>query len=146
MVSQKSILNLEGASGQYQIRIHGLFESAHYLYHYYKDGSDEELHGHTWEAEVFFNKNTLENGISVDFLHVRSVFDELIERLDHTCINEIEPFNKYNPTAENIARYVYQHLNLHTPKEAYIHSIRIWEGPKNWATFYPKCAKENSGP
>ena len=61
----------------YEIRIHGIFESAHYLYSYYPDGSDEELHGHTWEAEVFAKSANLKNGISVDFLELRKTFDQI---------------------------------------------------------------------
>ncbi len=121
----------------YQIRIHGLFESAHYLYDYYPDGSDEELHGHTWEAEVFINSSQLKNGISVDFLDVRKVFDELMLELDHVCLNEVKPFDKENPTAENLAAFIYERIKDAIPAPALAHEVRVWEGPKNHASYFP---------
>ena len=126
---------------RYQIRVHGIFESAHFLYNYYPDGRDEELHGHTWEAEVFAANNTLSNGISVDFLKLRSSFDILIENLDHTLINEHPDFEGINPTAENIAYYVYNKLKKTVPKNAVISEVRIWEGPKNYASYFPDQVK-----
>ncbi len=121
----------------YKIRIHGIFESAHYLYNYYPDGSDEDLHGHTWEAEVFIESQKLVNGISVDFLDVRKKFDSLVQDMDHICINEYPPFNESSPTAENIANYFFQKLKGSIPKDACISEVRIWEGPKNWASYIP---------
>lgn len=122
---------------KYRIRIHGIFESAHYLYNYYPDGSDEELHGHTWEAEVFLDSHRLNNGISVDFLDIRKAFDQLMIDLDHVCLNEIEPFDKVNPTAENLANYIYQHIKGEIAQGAICHEVRVWEGPKNYASYFP---------
>ena len=123
---------------KYQIRIHGIFESAHYLYNYYPDGSDEELHGHTWEAEVFISTNKkLQNGISVDFLDARKKFDELILNLDHVCLNELSYFKENNPTAENIAFYIFKNLKNSIPKNSFISENRVWEGPKNYASYFP---------
>lgn len=124
-------------NGHYRIRIHDIFESAHYLYKYYKDGSDEELHGHTFEAELFIDSPELHNGISVDFLEIRKNFETLCKKLDHTLLNEIDPFSKQNPTAENLARFFYDELRQYVPAVARISEIRIWEGPQNHASFIP---------
>ena len=124
-------------NGHYQIRISGIFESAHYLYKYYPDGSDEELHGHSWEAELFIDSSTLINGISVDFLEIRKQFDQLILDLDHICINTYTPFDTENPTAENIAYFIYSKIIPFVPEYAKITESRVWEGPKNWASFKP---------
>jgi 6-pyruvoyltetrahydropterin/6-carboxytetrahydropterin synthase len=35
-----------------------------------------------------------------------------IDRLDHQMINDIEPFNVLNPSAENLAKYFYDETNL----------------------------------
>ena len=121
--------------GKFQIRISNLFESAHYLYNYYPDGRDEELHGHSWEAELFIESDSLINGISVDFLEIRQNFDSLIKSLDHICINEFKPFDKINPTAENIAFFIYEQIKIFVPEHARIIESRVWEGPKNWASY-----------
>src|SRR3954463_10332746 len=35
----------------------------------------------------------------------------VIDRLDHQMINEVEPFIKLNPSAENLAKYFYDETN-----------------------------------
>ena len=121
----------------YQIRIHGIFESAHYLYDYHGEGKNEALHGHTFEVELFINSYKLKNGISVDFLKVREKFDSLMLDLDHICLNKIIPFSEINPTAENIGKYIYNTLKEFLLTGAYIHEVRVWEGPKNFASYFP---------
>ena len=123
---------------KYQIRIHGIFESAHYLYEYYPDGRDEELHGHTWEAELFVESTTLKKGISVDFLEIRQVFDQLMEDLDHILLNDMEEFKAENPTAEHLARYIFMKCRNIVREPSRISEIKVWEGPKNYASYFPK--------
>ena len=131
-------------TASYQIRVHGIFESAHFLYSYYPDGNDEELHGHTWEAEVFVKSMTLNNGISVDFLELRRDFDSLMNDLDHILINEHPAFKGVNPTAENIALHIHEKLSNSIPEDAFISEVRVWEGPKNYASYLPAQPKVNT--
>jgi len=122
---------------KYQIRIHGIFESAHFLRNYYPTGENEILHGHTFEAEVYIQSNTLINGISVDFLDVQKVFNKEMSTLDHICLNDLEYFQKENPTAENLGMYLFQQLKNFIPEKSQISEIKIWEGPNNNASFFP---------
>ncbi len=133
-----------GVAESYQIRVHGIFESAHFLYNYYSNGDDEELHGHTWEAEVFAKSPTLNNGISVDFLELRRDFDLLICDLDHILINEHPEFKELNPTAENIALHIHKKLRNSIPEGAFISEVRVWEGPKNYASYLPVQPTSNT--
>ncbi len=119
--------------GKYRIRIHGIFESAHYLYDYHGPGENEVLHGHSFEAEVFIESTRLENGISVDFLPVQKKFDLLMDELDHKCLNTLEAFREINPTSENLARYIYERLK--DVSGGRIAEVRVWEGPKHYASF-----------
>lgn len=127
-------------NGSFFVRIEGRFESAHYLYDYFPDGSDEPVHGHSWKVEVSLasTKNIGNDGISYDFLRARNKLNELVHSIDHLLINEHPDFKGINPTSENIARWFYLGLKDEVEKsEGIIKQIVIHEGPENLAFYEP---------
>ena len=59
------------------------------------------LHGHNWIVTVYCQAERLDaNGMVVDFTHIKKAVHD---RLDHQMLNEVVDFN---PTAENIARWI----------------------------------------
>lgn len=59
------------------------------------------LHGHNWIIEIFMQSEMLDkNGMVMDFTHIKR---KISDKLDHQNLNEV--FN-FNPTAENIAKWI----------------------------------------
>lgn len=102
------------------------FSAAHQLRNY--EGSCGELHGHTWKVRVEVETERLDQiGMTIDFKDLKEKADSVIGRFDHRCLNQIGPFEKENPTAENIARYVYVEMKEVLPDEIDIVEVTVWE-------------------
>lgn len=132
-------------TGDFFIRIEGRFESSHYLYKYFPDGSDEPIHGHSWKVEVYLaGQNGLgEDGISYDFLTARTKLQSLLHTIDHILINDLPEFAGINPTSENIAKWFYYHLKDEVHKTGgEVRKIVIHEGLENLAYFIPKSQRD----
>ena len=102
------------------------FSAAHQLRNY--EGSCGELHGHTWKVRVEVETEGLDNiGMTIDFKDLKEKADSVIGRFDHRCLNQISPFDKENPTAENIAKYVYVEMKELLPDKLDIIEVIVWE-------------------
>jgi 6-pyruvoyltetrahydropterin/6-carboxytetrahydropterin synthase len=64
------------------------------------------------------------------------VLDSVVERLDHTYLNEMRPFDEENPSSENIARFIYEDLEARI-EGARLGSVEVWESPDAWVTYSP---------
>ena len=122
----------------YEILIKGDFSSAHNLRGY--KGKCEELHGHSWRIEARFEKDFLDDiGISVDFTLLKAKLKTILKKLDHTYLNKIDIFKIENPSAENIAKFIYKKLKGSIKEKALsLKSVSVWESENSCATYYEK--------
>ena len=120
----------------YEVLVKGDFSSAHNLRGY--KGKCEALHGHNWKVEARFEKESLNDiGISVDFVTLKSRLNDILKKLDHMHLNKIEVFKTINPSAENIARFIYTKLkNSIKEKGLILKSVSVWESETSCATYY----------
>jgi len=117
----------------YQVHVRRHFDAAHALRGYH--GKCENLHGHRYEVVVCIQRRELDQvGLAYDFTALKRALDHLLERFDHHHLNETPPFDVINPSAENIARVIYQELAACLP-EAGIRYVEAWESPDAWATY-----------
>jgi len=94
----------------YTLKVVTDFAAAHALRDY--AGECSQLHGHNWKVEVEVIATSLdEAGMGIDFKTIKIHAKEALSRLDHRHLNEIKPFDTINPTAENIAAYLYRQLS-----------------------------------
>jgi 6-pyruvoyltetrahydropterin/6-carboxytetrahydropterin synthase len=120
----------------YEVTIQRHFDAAHALRGY--AGRCENLHGHRYEVAVCLAAEELNDiGLAFDFTELKAVLQErVLSRLDHVNLNETPPFDQMNPSAESIARFIYDQLAEALP-QAHICWVRVWESPDAWATYYP---------
>ena|SRR3989338_5795152 len=120
---------------EYTVRVEARFEAAHNLRKY--KGVSEPLHGHSWKVETKFKCTKLDpEGIGIDYAEAERTIRELAKRFDHRYINEIPPFDKMNPTSENLARWFFGELEGFTAgKNAHVSEVIVWEGPESYAAF-----------
>ncbi len=102
------------------------FSAAHLLRDY--RGSCGHLHGHTWKVRVEVESDRLDKiGMTIDFKDLKMKADSVISEFDHHYINQIDPFDKENPTAENLARYIYRKIERILPENVKISEVTVWE-------------------
>ena len=111
------------------------FASAHSLRNY--PGDCSRLHGHNWQVEVSVCTQVIDdNGIAIDFREIKKQTKLVIKRVDHQYLNEIEPFDVLNPTAENIAKYFFDEVGLLFNNEnVKVKDVVIWETPRSAVTY-----------
>jgi len=123
----------------YEVSVDDSFAAAHNLRGY--KGKCEDLHGHNYKVRVTLAGKELDStGLLYDFVHLKQVIQAVIRSLDHKYLNELKPFAVLNPSAENIARYIYDEAARQLPSApngAGIASITVWESDVTAATYRP---------
>ena len=77
------------------------FSSAHILHGH--PGDCKRMHGHNWIVEAKVEGDNINSiGMVIDFKDIKKSLANIISKLDHRFLNDIDPFTKDNPTAENI--------------------------------------------
>ena len=121
----------------YQISVEQHFSAAHFLRGY--RGKCEALHGHRFQVVVKLKASVLNDiGIAYDFAEIKRHMGDILSRLDHTCLNDIPPFDTINPSSENIASTIYEELKPRLAGEPVsISCVEVWESPQTWVTYTP---------
>ncbi len=121
----------------YQISVEQHFDAAHFLRGY--QGKCEALHGHRFRVVVKITASEVNDiGIAYDFVELKQYLKDILAKFDHTCLNDVAPFDKINPSSENIAVTVYHELQ---PKLAgtlvSLSCVEVWESPQTGVIYSP---------
>ncbi|KPJ54185.1 MAG: 6-pyruvoyl tetrahydrobiopterin synthase [Dehalococcoidia bacterium DG_18] len=114
-----------------EVREH--FDAAHALRGY--QGKCENLHGHRFEVVVTLRATELDEiGLAYDFTELKRHLREILARFDHACLNDMSPFDKVNPSSENIATTIYEEFQK---RELLIFSVQVCESADSCVTYLP---------
>jgi len=118
---------------KYRVSVVRGFSAAHALRGY--KGKCEKLHGHNWKIKASLTAAKLDKtGMAMDFTDIKSALDGVLAKLDHSYLNETSPFDKINPTAENIAEYILCGLSKKIKKPVKVSEVEVWESESSSAT------------
>jgi 6-pyruvoyltetrahydropterin/6-carboxytetrahydropterin synthase len=93
----------------YRVSVKKDFAAAHNLRGY--AGNCESLHGHNFSVEAVLSGESLDGcGMLVDFKVLKRELAAILDELDHKYLNEMSPFDKINPTSENLSKYIFDRL------------------------------------
>jgi 6-pyruvoyltetrahydropterin/6-carboxytetrahydropterin synthase len=124
-------------SGIYEISVDYSFASGHALRGY--KGKCENVHGHNYKVRVTVAGEKLNPaGLLMDFIDLRTAVKALAERLDHRFMNDVPPFDRINPSAENLAQYFYDGLDPQVREHGVrVSAVTVWETDTTSATVRP---------
>ncbi len=124
-----------------------VFSSAHRLFNSdWDENQNEEIfgkcnnfygHGHNYTLEVtVFGEANPETGYVVDLKKLKDIIREKAKNhLDHKHLNyDVDYFKTHNPTAENIAIYIWKMLENEIPSGK-LYSVKIYETENNYAEY-----------
>jgi 6-pyruvoyltetrahydropterin/6-carboxytetrahydropterin synthase len=121
----------------YEVYVDESFAAAHNLRNY--KGKCENLHGHNYKVRVTLGGPQLDSaGLLYDFVHLKQVIQAVIKSLDHRYLNELKPFDVLNPSAENIAKHIFDESSRQlqpSANGARISSVTVWETDTSAATY-----------
>ena len=121
----------------YQISVEQHFDAAHFLRGY--QGKCEAVHGHRFGVVVRITASELDEvGLAYDFTVLKEHLAGILARYDHTCLNDVPPFDRINPSSENIAATIYGELQ---PRLAgapvSLSCVEVWESPESGVAYSP---------
>ncbi len=110
----------------YKITVESGFSAAHSLSEY--GGDCENIHGHNFKVHVTASFRELSReGMGIDFRELKKITREVLSKLDHRDLGNVEYFKEVNPTSENIAKYVYDEVKK---KDIPVHRVTVFETDK----------------
>ena len=121
----------------YHISVEQHFDAAHFLRGY--KGKCEALHGHRYRVAVKVSALRVNQiGLAYDFTELKQHLKDILKRFDHTCLNDAPPFDKINPSSENLAATIYDELKLKLAgAPVSLSGVQVWESPQSGVAYSP---------
>ncbi len=139
----------------FKITKHFMFEAAHVLDSSYSEEC-QRIHGHSYKVEVTVVSAFLNaDGMVVDFKLLSEYANAVFGNWDHSLIisqNKQDEWEEdgifipllshseliilpFNPTAENMAKYIFEELQEYFPTDVRVSKVCVWETAKAKACY-----------
>ena len=91
----------------FSISVERHFQASHQLI--MPDGSKEAVHSHDWVVTANLSSEKLNNmGVVIDFRVLGAMIDKTVVEFNNSTLESIGYFQQNNPSAENVAKYIYE--------------------------------------
>ncbi|WP_167631738.1 6-carboxytetrahydropterin synthase QueD [Mariprofundus ferrooxydans] len=122
---------------RYELSIETHFSAAHSLRDY--PGDCARLHGHNWHVKLYVECTELDElGLGIDYKVLKSELKSALEPWDHYNLNDVPPFDRINPSSENVAAELYKKMSSRLDNERVrVSRIEICETCTAMVTYWP---------
>jgi 6-pyruvoyltetrahydropterin/6-carboxytetrahydropterin synthase len=122
-------------AGRYLIATEITFSASHALRAY--RGDCARVRGHNWIARVCYEFDALDDeGLTIDYRELRAALERVIlPRFDHRHLNEAAPFDRINPTSENIAAEIFRLCRAEISLGGVLREVELWESPTDMVRY-----------
>ena len=121
----------------YTIAAEVVFHACHHLL--LPQGHAEPSHQHAWRARATVEADNLDGcQLVMDFHLLERLLQQVVAPLtQHPSINDAPDFARINPSAERVARFMYDRLADLIPPPARLTKLTVWETDTCRATYRP---------
>ena len=131
---QTSIENPVTRIEMFTVSVETHFQASHQLA--LPDGSKEPTHGHNWLVTADVSSETMKPlGVVMDFRQLKAMADDIVAEFENKSLDKLDYFQRNNPSAENVAKYIYEKLEPKLPKGIELRSVKVEEEPGCSAKF-----------
>lgn len=118
----------------FEVSVEAGFSASHRLRLY--DGELEPPHGHDWRVTATFRGDALDSiGVLVDFVEAQKQVDEIAAQLHHTDLGDNPLLAGQNPSAEIVAKTIFDALRQSPQLASMLHGVKVTEAPGCAATY-----------
>ncbi len=121
----------------WRLTVRSEFAAGHALRHY--QGKCESMHGHNFSVEAVVQGSVLtpDTEILADFSLLKKDLNTILDTLDHKDLNATPPFDRINPSSENLARHIFKELApLVKERGVLLYSVSVGERAAQSATYF----------
>ena len=117
------------------ISVEKSFTASHQLV--FPDGSKETPHDHNWVVIVKISGNKLDNiGLVMNFHDLKAILENILTPLSNVSLNSLKYFKENVPSAENVAKYIFNKLESRLQEKAKLEKVIVEEEPGCTVEYY----------